>query len=223
MRLARQQTEIQAVVGTQAKALSTFPWRTLRANAEQVKAYDAYHSTTMEGYRISREISDAIVRGDPLPDGPQDRETLQAAMAIQGYSVAFNEVLTRAQRKAPVDTDLILDLYEALFRPSVDAGITDSAALRGWRNSSVGLRGWRYVPPNPKKIPDLIGGFERFIAREDLNPLARAMLTQLEFVTIHPFLDGNGRLGRLLMNHSLLSAGYPWVTVRSDERMPFFQ
>jgi Fic family protein len=195
----------------------------LRAGAEQVKAYDAYHSTTMEGYRISREISDAIVRGDPLPDGPQDRETLQAAMAIQGYSVAFNEVLVRAQRKAPVDTDLILDLYEALFRPSVDAGITDSAALRGWRNSSVGLRGWRYIPPNPKKIPDLIGGLERFAAKKDLSPIARALLVHLEFVTIHPFMDGNGRLGRLLMNHVLLSAGLPWVTIRSDERVPFFR
>src|SRR5712671_1322606 len=95
-----------------------------------------------------------------LADGPQDRETLQAAMAIQGYSIAFSEVLARAQRKAPVDTDLILDLYEALFRPSMDAGITDSAALRGWRNSSASLRGWRHVPPNPKKIPDLIGGLE---------------------------------------------------------------
>jgi len=205
------------------ETLPTFPWRTLRANAEQVKAYDAYHSTTMEGYRISREISDAIVRGDPLPGGPQSQETLRAAMAIQGYSVAFTEVLTRAQRRVAVDTDLILDLYEALFRPSVDAGITDSAALRGWRNSSVGLRGWRHVPPNPKKIRDLIGGLERFAAREDLSSVARALLVHLEFATIHPFLDGNGRLGRLLMNHVLLSAGLPWVTIMSDERVPFFR
>jgi len=223
MRLARQEAEIQESIGSLVKTLPTFPWRTLRASAEQVKAYDAYHSTTMEGYRISREVSDAIVRGEPLPGGPQNQETLQAAMAIQGYSVAFTEVLARAQKKVAVDTDLILDLYEALFRPSVDAGITDSAALRGWRNSSVGLRGWRHVPPNPKKIRDLIGGLERFAARENLSPIARALLVHLEFVTIHPFLDGNGRLGRLLMNHVLLSAGLPWVTIRSDERVPFFK
>src|SRR5258708_40358873 len=99
------------LVGAEAKTPSTFSWRPLGASAEQVKAYGAYHSTTMEGYRISREISDAIVRGEPRPDGPQDREPLQAAMAIQGYSVAFNEVLARAQRKASVDTELILDLY----------------------------------------------------------------------------------------------------------------
>ena len=144
-------------------------------------------------------------------------------MAVQGYTVAYNEVLARARRKAPIDTDLILDLYEALFRPSVDAGITDSAALRGWRTSSVGLRGWRYVPPNPKKIPDLIGGLERFASHENLDPVMRALLVHLEFVTIHPFMDGNGRLGRLLMNYALLSAGLPWVTIRSDERLPFFK
>jgi Fic family protein len=223
MRLARQESEIQDLIGAQAKALPTFPWRALRAGAELLKSYDAYHSTTMEGYHISREASDAIVRGEPLPGGPQDRETLQAAMAIQGYSIAFNEVLARAQRKAPIDTDLILDLYEALFRPSVDAGITDSAALRGWRNSSVGLRGWRHVPPNPKKIADLIGGLERFAVRKDLSPTGRALLVHLEFVTIHPFMDGNGRLARLLMNYVLLSAGLPWVTIRSDERVPFFR
>ena len=79
------------------------------------------------------------------------------------------------------------------------------------------------MPPNPKKIRDLIGGLERFAAREDLSPITRALLVHLEFVTIHPFLDGNGRLGRLLMNQVLLSAGLPWVTIRSDERVPFFK
>jgi Fic family protein len=223
MRLSRQETQIEKLIGAQYRKLATFSWRALRSNAEQVKAYDAYHSTTMEGYRISREHSDAIVRGDSLSDGPQDTQTLQAAMAVQGYSLAFNLVLDRARQKTPIDTSLIVDLAEALFRPAVDAGITDIAALRGWRNTSVGLRGWRYVPPNPKKIPDLIAGFERFMIRTDLHPVARALLAQLEFVTIHPFLDGNGRLGRLLMNHVLLSGGYPWVTVRSDERVPFFK
>lgn len=223
MRLARQEADIGRIVGKAAARFPKFNWSTLRANAEQNKAYDAYHSTTMEGYRISREISDAVVRGEPLPGGPQDRQTLEAAMAVQGYTHAYAAVLERARKKEPIDTALILDLYEALFRPSVDAGITDAAALRGWRAASVGLRGWRYVPPNPKKIPDLIGGLERFAAREALDPITRALLVHLEFVTIHPFTDGNGRLGRLLMNYALLSTGLPWVTIRSDERVPFFK
>lgn len=223
MRLARGEMEAHPIVGKVASELRRFNWTQLRAQAEENKAYDAYHSTTMEGYRISREVSDAIVRGDPLPDGPQDQKTLEAAMAVQGYTIAYGVVLERARNKDPIDTALILDLHEALFRPSVDAGLADTAALRGWRRDRVGLQGWRYVPPNAKKVPDLIGGLERFAARDDLDPVARALLVHLEFVTIHPFMDGNGRIGRLLMNHALLTAGLPWVTIRSDERVPFFK
>lgn len=223
MRLARGETESQHTIGKVASELRRFNWTQLRAQAEENKAYDAYHSTTMEGYRISREVSDAIVRGEPLSGGPQDQKTLEAAMAVQGYTIAYGTVLERARRQDPVDTALILDLHEALFRPSVDAGLADTAALRGWRRDRVGLQGWRYVPPNAKKVPDLIGGLERFAARGDLDPVTRALLVHLEFVTIHPFMDGNGRIGRLLMNHALLTAGLPWVTIRSDERVPFFR
>ena len=66
-------------------------------------------------------------------------------------------------------------------------------------------------------------GSRRFAARTDIEPITRALLVHLEFVTIHPFMDGNGRLGRLLMNYALLGAGRPWVTIRSDERIPFFR
>lgn len=223
MRFERQASEVRHLVGKAAAEVRKFGWSRLRADAERNKTYDAYHSTTMEGYRISREISDAIVRGEPVPGGPQDQKTLEAAMAVQGYAIAYARVLERARRKDPIDAGLILDLHEALFRPSVDAGITDVPALRGWRTGSVGLRGWRYVPPNAKKIPDLIQGLERFAARADLDAITRALLVHLEFVTIHPFMDGNGRLGRLLMNYAFLGGGLPWVTIRSDERIPFFR
>jgi hypothetical protein len=223
MRFERQASEVHHILGGAATELPKFGWARLRADAEQNKTYDAYHSTTMEGYRISREISDAVVRGEPLPGGPPDQQTLEAAMAVQGYTIAYAHVLERARRKDSIDAGLILDLYEALFRPSVDAGITDAPALRGWRTGSVSLRGWRYVPPNPKKIPDLIQGLERFAERAELDAITRALLVHLEFVTIHPFMDGNGRLGRLLMNYALLNGGLPWVTIRSDERVPFFR
>jgi Fic family protein len=70
--------------------------------------------------------------------------------------------------------------------------------------------------------PDLIDGLTDFLAADRSNAVSRAVLAHLEFVTIHPFLDGNGRIARLLMNYVLLVAGYPWVTIRSDERVPYF-
>ncbi len=122
-----------------------------------------------------------------------------------------------------IDETLILDLYVELFRPSVDAGIVTEGDLRGWRTINVGLAGgWRHSPPAHGKIPSLIAGLVEFAATTELRPLTRAVLTHLEFVTIHPFLDGNGRLGRLLMNYALLSPGYPWMAIRSDEKQPYF-
>lgn len=144
-------------------------------------------------------------------------------MAVKGYSSAFDEVLSLAQRATPITRTVILDLYEALFRPSVDAGFVEPHELRRWRNRAVGLNGWRHVPPNDAKIPDLMLGLEEFAMRPDVDPIARALIVHLEFVTVHPFVDGNGRLGRLLMNYELLANGFPWVTVRADERIPFFQ
>jgi hypothetical protein len=221
-RLTRQVATVDALLAATWKNPPSFSRRALVAHAKAAKAYDAYHSTTMEGYRISRAVSDAIVAGRPLLGGPQSAEDLRAAMAIKGYAYAFDMVLNLAAQKAPIDRNAILDLYEALFRPSVDAGIVEVHTLRGWRTWNVGLRGYRYVPPNPAKLHDLLIGLEEFAIRSNLQPVTRAMLMHLEFVTIHPFGDGNGRLGRLLMNLELLRAGLPWVTVRADERIPFF-
>jgi Fic family protein len=223
MRLTRQRAEVEVLLGDKLAKLPTFSIKPLIASAAQAKAYDAYHSTTMEGYRISPEVVESIVLGEPRPNGPRDEESLRAAMAVQGYAAAFDLVLKLAKERVPLTGSVILDLYEDLFRPSVDAGVVAPGELRGWRTSAVALRGWRYIPPNPSKIRDLIGGLERFVVRTDLHPVVRAVITHLEFVTIHPFVDGNGRLGRLLMNLALLVGGLPWVTIRVDERLPFFK
>ncbi|HXC24461.1 MAG TPA: Fic family protein [Gemmatimonadaceae bacterium] len=197
--------------------------RILLAHARRVKSYDAYHNTTLEGYRITKEVSDAVVNGEPLPNSPSPTEW-QAIMAVQGYSHAFDYVLTQIRgAPPPITAALMLDLYSALFRPSVDAGCLAPEDLHGWRTSAVGLAGgWRHVPPNYKKVPDLIEGLTEFLAHDTSPLLVKAVLAHVEFVTIHPFLDGNGRIGRLLMNYALLSAGYPWITIRSDERTPYF-
>ncbi len=223
MRLERQTAEVSKLLRSQIAELASFRVPRLIANAAASKAYDAYHSTTLEGYRISPESVDAIVRGDPSPVGPRDEAGLTAAMAVQGYSIAFDHVLAAAKTRRLLTGSLILDLYEDLFRPSVDAGIVEPGALRGWRTSSVSLKGWRHVPPNPRKVRDLIGGLEAFAGKSGIDPITRALLVHLEFVTIHPFPDGNGRLGRLIMNLELLSGRLPWVTVRADERNAFFR
>lgn len=221
VRMARQVAEVDAVWAESGTLPPSFNRRDLLAHARAAKAFDAYHSTTLEGYRIARDVSDAIVAGRKPPRDPASEEERRAAMAVQGYSYAFDAVLALAGSKAPITRNLILDLYEELFRPSVDAGVVKPHELRGWRNDNVSLQGYRHIPPAHPKLRDLLIGLERF-AESAVAPLTRAAVVHLEFVTIHPFFDGNGRLGRLLLNLELLRAGFPWVTVRADERRAFF-
>lgn len=223
MRLDRGTAMIAETLAPYLDGVERAPLRRLVAHAQKAKAYDTYHSTTLEGYRINKELSDAIVAGTALSEGPQDEETLRAAMAVQGYSHAFDRALRIARTEGPVDRAIILDLYEALFRPSVDAGRVEAHMLRGWRTSRVTLQGYRYAPPNPNKLIDLIKGLEDYLAASTAPSAVRALVLHLEFVTIHPFLDGNGRIGRLLMNLELLRARLPWITVRADERIAFFK
>ncbi len=222
LRLERQTLDIAKVVRDIPTATTKAARRALLNQARRTKAYDTYHNTTLEGYRIPRSLSDAIVNGGPLPAG-ESEATIRAAMAVQGYARAFDLVLDLARRDGHVTRAVMLDLYEALFRPSVDAGFVGVGALRSWRTSNVSLRGWRHVPPNHRKLRDLLAGLEQYAARADVRRAVRAFVIHLEFVTIHPFLDGNGRLGRLLLNLELLRGGLPWVTVREDERTPFFR
>ena len=222
VRLERQTLDIAKIVADEATSASRAARRALLTFARRAKAHDTYHNTTLEGYKIPRGLSDAIVNGDPLPAG-QSEETIRAAMAVQRYARAFDLVVSLARRDDPITRSVILDLYEALFRPSVDAGLVDAGTLRSWRTSNVSLRGWRHVPPNHRKLRELLIGFETYAARTDVRRAVRACVIHLEFVTVHPFLDGNGRVARLLLNLEFVRAGLPWVTVREDERMPFFR
>ncbi|MGI8507848.1 MAG: Fic family protein [Gemmatimonadaceae bacterium] len=230
MTLERFRAELDALLEERVGPAPGLRLSTLIGNARQAKQYDAYHNTTMEGYRISEAVSDAVVSGKPLTGPITSEAELRAVMAVQGYSRAFDLVIERARQAGSrtgshaIDESLMLDLYGELFRPAVDSGTVSEADLRGWRTINVGLAGgWRHVPPSPVKLVSLIRGVSEYLARPDLKPLTRAVLAHIEFVTIHPFIDGNGRLARLLMNYALLTAGYPWITIRSDERFPYFQ
>jgi Fic family protein len=79
-----------------------------------------------------------------------------------------------------------------------------------------------HVPPNDAKVPSLMTQFVSLLTQTTSGPVGRAVLAHHEFVAIHPFRDGNGRIGRLLMNLVLLRAGLPWITIRNDERAPYF-
>jgi hypothetical protein len=185
---------------------------------EEVYVTDAYHSLSIEGYRVSRELIDRVRGGDWNPDeNDNDREHLNA-LAARGYWQAFQEVrdslgkILKGENAGDVVDHDHGSWYREMFGPGVLAGILKPGDLAGYRNSRVYIRRSMHVPPSPEAVRDAMPTFFDLL-REEPEPAVRAGLGQFIFVYIHPYMDGNGRMGRFQMNSMLASGGYPWTVV----------
>ena len=194
-------------------------------SAIRQKKHDTYHSSTIEGYRLSPEEIQALLDGDPLADGTEPVE-IERRMALRGYLDAHNHVVETIRRDyrsgRPITEALIRDAYAHLFVPSVEAGILTREQLVDYRQSPVFLRGSRYVPPSSQKVADLMRCLVDVLVEVD-HFAVHAALVHYGFVTVHPYQDGNGRTARLLMNYALCTAGAPWVTIRVEHRDRYFR
>ena len=104
------------------------------------------------------------------------------------------------------------------------AGHNSEARPAEYRSIGVMITGSELRPPEPLAIPGLMEVLVRWMTQEDsLDVLVRAAVVHHKFTAIHPFVDGNGRVARLLMNLVLLRGGYPIVNVRREERPRYYE
>ena len=184
---------------------------------EDVYATDAYNSLSIEGYRVSAELIDRVRSGDWNPDDGRDREH-QDALAARGYWQAFQKVreslgkILEGQNAGDVVQQDHGVWYREMFGPSVAAGIVRPADLAGYRNGPVYIRHSMHVPPRAEAVRDLMPAFFEQL-RQESEPAVRVVLGHFLFVYVHPYFDGNGRMGRFLMNAMLASGGYPWTVI----------
>jgi len=187
---------------------------------------DAYHSLSIEGYRVTPELIEQVRNGTWNPDGP-DRET-RDAMAAKGYFEAHNLVkedalkVIRGENMGTVFKHRLGDWHRALFSPSVQAGILRATDLAGYRNDQVFIRGALHVPVSKEAVRDCMPVLFELLENE-AHPAVRAVLGHFVFVYIHPYMDGNGRLARFLMNLALCSGGYTWTIIPVEQRTPYME
>lgn len=191
-----------------------------------IYAHDAYHSLSIEGYQVTPQLIQRIADGKWDPGANPEDSAQVNAMAAKGYSAAFSMVLGslgdvfRDQRPGFIFDRDLQAWYRALFSPSVQAGILPASALAGFRERRVFIRGSNHVPPSYEAVPELMETLSRLL-REEESPAVRAVLGHFVFVFIHPYADGNGRIGRFLMNLMLASGGYDWTVIRVDRRKAY--
>ena len=192
---------------------------------QDLYANDAYNSLSIEGYRVTAELIGRVRSGNWNPEGGDKDRDSRDALAARGYFEAFEEVqksvcLLVEGASAIIVRRALRDWYQALFAPSVAAGILKPADLAGYRNHQVFIKGSMHVPLPSEALMDAMTTLFDLIDEEP-EAAVRAVLGHFIFVYIHPYGDGNGRLGRFLMNAMLASGGYSWTVIRLETRAAY--
>ena len=162
-------------------------------------AKEATQSSRIEGTQTN--IEDAFKDADDLE--PEERDDWSE---VQNYIEAINHSITRLE-KLPLSNRLLRDTHAILMQ-----GVRGEHKMPGEFRASqnwigVSLKNAVFVPPNHEHVPELMSDMELFLHDEEIMvpPLIKIAIAHYQFETIHPFLDGNGRLGRLMISLYLAS------------------
>jgi hypothetical protein len=200
--------------------------KTYLKQVEDIYVTDAYHSLSIEGYRVSRELIEKVRSGDWNPDSIENDREQHDAMAARGYWQAYQVVRNSIEKildntnPGTVAHDDHSTWYREMFAPGVAAGILRPSDLAGYRNAPVFIRRSMHVPPSREAVRDAMPVLFDLL-QEETEPSVRVVLGHFIFVYIHPYIDGNGRMGRFLMNVLLASGGYSWMVVPVEQRTEY--
>lgn len=172
-----------------------------------------YTSNAIEGNTLTRRETALVVEKGLTVGGKSLVEHLEAV----NHAHALDWVKSQIQSK-PSNLTLkdILHIHEIILK-----GIDDENA-GCFRQVAVRISGSTVVLPNPRKVPDLMYDFCIWLTQKNkLHPVEFAAQAHYRLVTIHPFVDGNGRSARLLMNMILMMHGYPPAIIRKRDRLAY--
>jgi len=195
---------------------------------DDIYVTDAYHSLSIEGYRVTPELIERVRSGGWNPDELEADRQHRDAMAARGYWLAFQQVKKSVERilnnenAGTVADEDHGDWYRALCGPSVEAGLLKASDLAGYRNDQVYIRNSMHVPVKKEAILDCMPALFDHLREED-HAAVRTVLGHWILVYIHPYMDGNGRMGRFLMNAMLASGGYPWTVIPVEQGTEYMQ
>lgn len=171
--------------------------------SKQIKEYLriglTYSSNALEGNTLTETETKVVLEDGLTIAGKPLRDHFEAS----GHSEAFDAVYDLAKKKTISEKD-ILKIHKLFFYR------IDRKNAGKYRSVPVIITGTDYLPPKPNEVPDLMKKFIKKLPtlRKKLHPVVYAATIHKEIVDIHPFLDGNGRTARLLMNLALFQHGY---------------
>ena len=173
-------------------------------------------SNAIEGNRLTLVETKVLLEQGVTAKGKPFRDHLD----IINHQEAIYYLMDIVNQQIPLSERVIKEFNALLLK-----GTKDENRSGQYRNAPVTLDGSDHIPPQPYMLPklmeDLLANYET--TKKPSNTLANVAKLHADFVGIHPFIDGNGRTGRLLMNMELMKAGYPVAIIESDDRVEYYE
>ena len=180
---------------------------------EDLITRSTYHSNAIEGSTLTYAETYAILYNDNSfkISGKEPREIYEAINHKKALELVFNKLKSNED----FSESFIKNLNEIINR--------DIKNAEGYRNVQVFIQGSEHIPPEPQKIPNLMMYYIYNYNHDEQNIFDKIARYHIEFERIHPFEDGNGRLGRLLINYELLKNNLPPVVITKEDRIKYFE
>ena len=171
-----------------------------------------HNSTAIEGNTLTLMETKVVLEDGVAIGGKELREIYE----VINHKKAYGYVKKCIAHKKPLDENIVKDLHAILTENIIVGGI--------YINEEVRISGAGFTPPCGNEMYMQIKNFyeDLKIKENELNAVELAAWTHAEFVRIHPFVDGNGRTGRLIMNYQLLLNGYLPVSVAKENRLNYY-
>lgn len=179
---------------------------------DEMRLLHTYHSNAIEGNTLTLSETKLVLEEGTTIGGKSLREHLEAT----NNAKAFDLIKDIAKKKKTIDHVTIQLIHEV-----VTAGILEEAGK--YRNKNVRITGAVKTPPDWLKIVKLMDGMIEKISENKAHPVETAAYLHHRFVEIHPFIDGNGRVARLLTNLYLIPWGYPPIVLKTEERGKYYK
>ena len=172
-----------------------------------------YNSNAIEGNTLTlQETALVLQEGITI-----DKKPLKEHLEVIGHKEAFFYIEELVKKKVTLSENIIKDIHSIV--------LMDKPQDRGkYRRIPVTILGTAHEPPGPYLVPILM---EQLISEynekmKDKHIIEKVALFHLQFETIHPFIDGNGRTGRLIMNFELMKEGYPPINIKFKDRKRYY-
>ena len=198
----------------QLDALRPLPPEAVRNLREELVLNWTYHSNAIEGNTLTLLETKVVLEGITI-GGKLLREHFEAI----NHRDAIHYVEDVVRKAEPLSEWKIRNLHRLVLKE------IDHANAGVYRQVNVKIAGARHVPPSMLQVPALMADLLRWYDEEGarLHPILRAVQLHTDFVKIHPFVDGNGRTARLLLNLELLKAGYPAIVLPVQRRLEYYE